>query len=73
MHALRDQIMGTIYAWQIRPVSSVHPHGYGWQWSREDLKGSTERVSEKCFEYYYDCVLDAKQHGFNPEAPRRLR
>lgn len=65
--------MAALYAWQIRPVASNRNHGYVWQWTREDLRGHTERVSDKCFDYYYDCILDAKRHGFDPDVPRRMR
>jgi len=62
-----------MYAWQILPVPTDDNVGYAWQWRREDSQGNTDRVSEKEFTYYYDCVMDAKKHGFNPEAPRRIR
>ncbi len=62
-----------MYAWQILPVPAKSATGYAWQWQREDLQGHTDLVSDKRFAYYYDCVSDAKKHGFDPEAPRRLR
>jgi hypothetical protein len=65
--------MATLYAWQIRPVSSNARAGYEWQWTREDRYGRTKGQSDKRFQYYYDCVVDAKRHGFNPDAPRRMR
>lgn len=65
--------MATLYAWQVRPVPSNRGEGYVWQWTREDLNGHTESVSDKCFDYYYDCIMDAKSHGYDPEVPRRLR
>jgi hypothetical protein len=60
-------------AWQILPVPADSRFGYAWRWKREDVQGHTECVSEKEFAYYYDCVMDAKKHGFNPDAPRRIR
>jgi hypothetical protein len=62
-----------MYAWQILPIPTKNDIGYAWQWKREDQKGRTDRISEHAYAYYYDCVLDAKKHGYNPEAPRRLR
>jgi hypothetical protein len=62
-----------MYAWQILPVPTHGAVGYAWQWKREDAQGHTNRVSQKRFAFYYDCVMDAKKHGFNPESPRRMR
>jgi len=62
-----------MFAWQILPVPLSGSGGYKWQWKREDADGKTNRVSRKRFAYYYDCVMDAKKHGFEPDAPRRLR
>jgi len=62
-----------MYAWQIVPVESKNEVGYAWQWKREDGKGKTSRVSDGVYDYYYDCVMDAKKHGYDPDVPRRLR
>jgi hypothetical protein len=62
-----------MYAWQILPIPTKNDIGYVLQWKREDQKGRTDRVSKQAYAYYYDCVMDAKKHGYNPEAPRRLR
>lgn len=62
-----------MYAWQILPVPTRTEIGYAWQWKREDVQGRTDCVSKRHFAYYYDCVIDAKKYGFDPEAPRRLR
>ena len=65
--------MAALYLWKIRPVSSNHRQGYEWEWSREDDNGRTESVSKTSFAFYYDCVMDAKKHGFDPGVPRRMR
>jgi hypothetical protein len=62
-----------MFAWQILPVPNKSDVGYAWKWKREDQRGKTDRVSDHVYAYYYDCVMDAKKHGYNPDAPRRLR
>lgn len=62
-----------MYKWQILPIPTDSDVGYRWQWKREDVQGRKDSVSVTHFAYYYDCVMDAKKHGYEPDAPRRLR
>lgn len=50
--------------WKIVPVKSSAPIGYKWRW----IKARDGKIVEECregFGYYYDCLLDARKHGFH--------
>lgn len=49
--------------WEIIPVKSDGPIGYKWRWIRTTNTKVVE-VSKKRFDYYYDCVTDARRHGY---------
>jgi len=50
--------------------TQTKPHG--WIWRRLDkATGSVTQMSDKVFPLLYDCVEDAKRHGFIP-SPVRL-
>ena len=61
------------YTWEITPVFARQNGAYGWRWQRANHRGVTEQQKHTVFQYYYDCVQDARQHGYVPEAPRRMR
>lgn len=42
---------------------SGHPPGFVWQWEAAD--GSA--ASRDRFDLYYDCVCDAREHGYEVE------
>ena len=48
---------------EIVPVPAGHAHGYTWKWRCIDSK----TVSKTDFALYYDCVTDARKHGFEVE------
>lgn len=59
-------------AWQIIPVQKNNGVGYEWKWQYRNRLNNVQ-ASQRSFAYFYDCVLDAKKHGFNPDAPRIMR
>ncbi len=59
-------------SWEILPVKSGPPFGFKWFWRRTSGDGRIDE-SKAQFEYYYDCVLDAQAHGYQPPPPERLR
>jgi len=62
-----------MYSWKILPVKSGTPAGFKWFWRKTSADGATVVESKVQFDYYYDCVTDAKAHGYEPPAPERLR
>ena len=44
-----------------------------WHWEKISADGVTVAESKERFDYYYDCVADAKAHGYVPPLPERLR
>ena len=54
------------HEWQF---AQAKPHG--WIWRRIDkATGSVSQMSDSVFPLLYDCVEDAKQHGFIPSPVR---
>ncbi len=50
--------------WKILSVKSNAPIGYKWRW----IKSRDGKIVEDCgegFDYYYDCLVDARKHGFH--------
>ena len=49
--------------------------GFVWRWKRIESEGKTTTVSDNAFDYYHDCVQDARKHGahvalFGQQTPR---
>jgi hypothetical protein len=47
---------------EIYPVPSGSGNGFVWEWSSEGDVGSSKR----CFELFFDCLDDARKHGYEP-------
>lgn len=47
-------------------ISTPDAPGYVWKWTCT----SDRRQSASSFSYYYDCVTDARQHGYEVELTR---
>lgn len=62
-----------MHTWTIIPVKSGNETGYKWKWKRADRAGAVVERSQQAFDYYFDCVTDAKKHGYEPPIVRRLR
>jgi hypothetical protein len=54
--------------WAIVAVQCTGPIGYKWRWVKAMHAGKIER-SRQDFDYYYECVVDAQEHGFRPPKP----
>jgi hypothetical protein len=61
--------MGT--TWQIVPVSEKSTD-FRWVWE-EMRDGKVVARSEKTFQYYNECVEDARKRGYTPPQAERLR
>lgn len=46
---------------EIVPVPAVYAPGYSWKWRCIDTKGE----SETAFALFFDCVSDARKHGYD--------
>lgn len=62
-----------MHTWTITPVKSGNATGYKWQWKRTNESGAVVEKSKQEFDYYFDCVTDAKAHGYEHPALQRLR
>ena len=47
---------------EIYPVGVQYGHGYVWVWSAV----SDEAQSQQTFEMFFDCLKDAREHGYEP-------
>lgn len=47
---------------EIYPVRTQCGHGYVWEW----VAMAEESKSEQSFDMFFDCLEDARQHGFEP-------
>jgi hypothetical protein len=52
--------------WKIEAVTCSGPNGYKWQWMKATHAGKILEQSCERFDYYYECVVDAQKHGFQP-------
>ena len=50
----------------IRAISAGDAPGYAWKW----VSTSDREQSSTVFAYYFDCVTDARQHGYEVELTR---
>jgi hypothetical protein len=47
---------------EIYPVPSGSGNGFSWEWSAIGEIGRSKR----CFELFFDCLDDARSHGYEP-------
>ena len=47
---------------EIYPVPTQSGHGYVWEWSAV----ADETKSKQYFDMFFDCLEDARQHGYEP-------
>ena len=57
--------------WAIVAVKSKGSTGYKWRWVKAMYAGDVER-SAQLFDYYYECVVDAQEHGFRSPQMKNL-
>ena len=51
---------------EIFSVTSRLPHGYGWKWRCH----ATKTESSETFGLFYECVQDARKHGYEVDLGR---
>jgi hypothetical protein len=57
-------------SWHFFAVRAVNSFGFGWQWRKQSSKAATTSLP---FDFYFDCVSDARGHGYAgplPPAPK---
>ena len=54
---------------QTYPVPSGSRQGFVWQWSSV----SEPATSKRCFDMFFDCLEDARRHGYEPHFDRGVR
>ena len=47
---------------EIYPVPTQVGHGFVWEWSAV----ADENKSRHCFDMFFDCLEDARRHGYEP-------
>lgn len=47
---------------EIYPLPSGSGHGYVWEWAAV----TDTAKSGRCFELFFDCLDDARRHGYEP-------
>jgi hypothetical protein len=47
---------------EIYPIRTQCGHGYVWEWSAV----AGESRSAHCFDMFFDCLEDARKHGYEP-------
>ena len=47
---------------EIYPIATSVGHGYMWEWSSV----ADEAKSRQSFDMFFDCLEDARQHGYEP-------
>lgn len=50
---------------RIVPVPAKNRHGYRWSWRTLDGAAASERL----FDLFFDCLDDARKHGYEVELP----
>src|SRR5688572_30765925 len=51
---------------KIYPIHAGDKHGFKWEWRSEGC----ERRSSRKFDFFYDCMEDARSHGFRVILPQ---
>jgi hypothetical protein len=57
-------------SWHFFAVRAVNSFGFGWQWRKQSSKAAMTSLP---FDFYFDCVSDARSHGYAgplPPAPK---
>ena len=54
--------------WYFHAVCATNAFGFTWHWQCRRPNGSTSR-SKVPFEYYYDCIEDARRQGYRGPLP----
>ena len=55
-------------SWQFHAVRADNAFGFKWYWQRRYADGSSSQT-EMPFDYYYDCIEDARRHGYRGPLP----
>ena len=58
----------TAAIWSFYAVSARTATGLAWYWQSRRRDGSASRSI--AFDYYYDCITDARKHGYRGALPR---
>ncbi len=51
-------------SWQFIALPAQVSSEYVWYWRRENQKGRPDKQSARTFSFYYECLEDARQHGY---------
>ena len=52
-------------SWQFFAILAATPRGFTWHWQRQ----GTKTVTSAAFDFYFDCISDARRHGYRGELP----
>ncbi len=55
--------------WRFVPLKSSGPIGYKWRWIKA-INGKIIEESAGSFHYYYECLVDAQEHGYHAGEPK---
>lgn len=55
-------------SWYFHAVRATNEFGFTWRWQRGGAGGSLSECGAP-FSYYYDCIEDARKHGFRGPLP----
>ena len=55
-------VEGLLRPCEISPVRTACGHGYVWEWSAIERASRSQRT----FDMFFDCLEDARQHGYEP-------
>lgn len=55
-------------SWYFHAVCATNEFGFRWLWQFRRADGSSSE-SKVPFDYYYDCIEDARKHGFRGPFP----
>jgi hypothetical protein len=62
-------IEALLHPCEIYPVRTQCGHGYVWEWSAV----ADDSRSASCFDMFFDCLEDARRHGYEPHFLDRER
>ncbi|HSQ03634.1 MAG TPA: hypothetical protein VLN59_06355 [Burkholderiales bacterium] len=57
-------------SWRFIALPTQISSEYVWYWRREKEKGKPEEQSSRTFSFYYECLEDARQHGYSGLPPQ---
>lgn len=64
-HIVDDGVM----VWRFVALAAGTQSEYLWRWLCENERGEVEMRSAKGYAFFYDCLEDARRHGYGARAP----